>query len=259
MAPRKPAAGALVLALTLLISGCAMYRPTAVPMDMISDRGGCAPRATELVVMLPGARSSPDEFVDEGFVAALRRRGLPADVTMVDSHMGYYTNESMLQRLRDDVVLPARTAGYRRIWLVGISLGGFTALGYAARYGGDIDGVLALAPYPGSEKLLAEMATAGGPAAWQHSVQVKPNDFERAIWLWLARGGGAGKLPVYLGHGLGDRFAGGLRVMTPLLPAGHASTVPGGHDWEPWRQLWDAWLERGLLARGCTAAGPGQG
>ncbi|MEY3295430.1 MAG: hypothetical protein RLZZ451_1478, partial [Pseudomonadota bacterium] len=34
------------------------------------------------------------------------------------------------------------------------------------------------------------------------------------------------------------------RLLSPLLPADHVATRPGGHDWPVWRALWDDWLAR---------------
>ena len=218
-------------------------------MQTLSDLSGCAVPRSTLVVMLPGAYSKPDEFLQEGFVAAVRQRALAADVVMVDSHLGYFADGSALRRLREDVVLPARAAGYRSIWLVGISLGGFAALGYAAEHADDVDGVLAIAPYPGTAALQREIVAAGGPRAWRQTAKAPGGDFERAMWWWLAGERPASTPPVYLGYGSDDRFAQGLQLMATTLPAGHASTVPGGHDWAPWRAVWAGWLERGLLPR----------
>lgn len=243
------ALGALVLSAT--IAGCAQPRLATIPMQQLSDLSGCAAPAAALVVMLPGAYSRPDEFVQEGFVATLRQRGLAADVTMVDAHLGYFTDRTVLQRLRDDVVLPARAAGYRSVWLVGISLGGLAALGYAARYGDEIDGVLAIAPYPGTLSLRREIVDAGGPRAWRQAVGPPQADLEREIWWWLGQQPDTRKPPIYLGYGSGDRFASGLDLMATTVPPGHASTVPGGHVWAPWRALWNGWLERGLLDCEC--------
>lgn len=242
----------LGLVLSATIAGCAQTRPTTIPMQQLSDRSGCLPKACALVVMLPGAYSTPDEFVQEGFVAALRQRGLAADVAMVDAHLGYFTDRTVLQRLRDDVVRPARAAGYRSVWLVGISLGGFAALGYAARYGGEVDGVLAIAPYPGTTALRREIVEAGGPRAWRQAASRLDADLEREVWAWLAAGAATRAPPVYLGYGSEDRFTAGLALMATTVPQGHASTVPGGHDWAPWRAVWNGWLERGLLVEGGT-------
>ncbi len=189
-------------------------------------------------------------------MAALRQRSLAVDVAMVDSHLGYFIDGNVVRRLREDVVLPARAAGYRSIWLVGISLGGFGALGYAAEHGEDIDGVLAIAPYPGTQALLREIAEGGGPLAWrQLAGDAAQPELERSIWWWLADSGASRKPPIYLGHGRDDRFAQGLELMAGTLPPGNASTVPGGHDWPPWRAVWNGWLERGLLQPACTKAG----
>jgi pimeloyl-ACP methyl ester carboxylesterase len=278
-----------LLTLSLTIAGCSLPRQNLIPMKVLRDHSGCATSASTLVVMLPGAYSLPEEFVQEGFVADLRRHSAATDVVMVDAHLGYFTDRSVLRRLRDDVVLPGRAAGYRSIWLVGISLGGFAALGYATRHGEDIDGVLAIAPYPGTAALQREIALAGGPQAWASAAgetaavakaggqavaspqpvqapraddhaasnvaaKPEPDDLERDIWQWLATGAGAAKPLVYLGYGQDDRFAKGLQTLATTLPPAQITAVPGGHDWAPWRALWGGWLERGLLrADDCPA------
>lgn len=240
------------LALSATIAGCASPRPPVTPMLVLNDLSGCAAADSALVVMLPGAYSPPEEFVQEGYVSALRQRALAVDVAIVDAHLGYFSDGSVMRRLREDVILPARAAGYRSIWLVGISLGGFGALGYAARHGDDIDGVLAIAPYPGTQALQRQIVEAGGPPAWRQRLGQAPTELESAMWWWLGGPAEPGRPPVYLGYGRDDRFARGLELMATTLPANHASTVPGGHDWGPWRALWSGWLERGLLDRRCT-------
>src|SRR5712672_3477612 len=58
-----------------------------------------------------------------------------ADIVVADLHFGYYLRQTAIERLREDVILPARTRGYQCISLVGISLGGFGALYYAESSG----------------------------------------------------------------------------------------------------------------------------
>jgi len=243
----------LVVSITIF-AGCQLRRPTVTPMHVLNDHSGCGTRASTLVVMLPGVYSKPDEFVDEGFVAALRRHSLLADVVMADAHLGYFTDGTVLERLRQDIVMPARQAGYRRIWLVGISLGGFASLSYAARHGEDIDGVLAIAPYPGTRGLQREIVEAGGPRAWSQTAGATGDELERVVWRWLADGSGGRRPPLFLGLGGNDRFADGVRLMASTLPPSHLATVPGGHDWGPWLAIWEGWLERGLLADTCVAS-----
>lgn len=251
-------AGALC---ALALGGCAWLmprRPNRIPMDLLKPEGPCRGRAPALVVMLPGAYSLPAEFVDEGFTAALRRSGAGVDVVIADAHLGYFGDGSVLRRLREDVVLPARAAGYRQVWLVGISLGGYAALAYAMRHGDEVDGIVALAPYLGPRRLQQEIAAAGGPRAWRASAApadpaapASEDGLDRGLWAWLA--GPPPPLPIYLGYGVDDRFADAHRVLAGLLPAERVDTAPGGHDWPAWRVLWQSWLARGLLPTGCAA------
>ena len=255
---------ALLLAGSPLLAGlpgCQLLpRTPLTPMPLLRDLGPGPGRAETLVVMLPGAYSLPQEFISAGYVPALRERGVAADVVIADAHLGYFNDHSVLRRLREDVVAPARAQGYPRVWLVGISLGGFGALLYASLHGRDpangVDGVLAVAPYLGSRGLQAEMLAAGGPRSWADANAstaprpveegANPDDVEWALWHWLARPPADAPL-VYLGYGAEDRLADGHRLLAGALPPERVSTVPGGHDWPPWLALWQQWLRRGLL------------
>lgn len=242
-------------ALALPLGACALRPPPVrTPMQTLRFPAACGGRAPALVVMLPGAYSVPQEFVDEGFVDALRTRGIAADVAIADAHIGYFQDRSVLVRLREDIIGPARAAGYAQLWLVGISLGGFGALGYAARRPQDVTGVLALAPYLGRRQLQKEIIDAGGPANWRRQTFPRePDDLEREMWESLAAPP-PGQPPVWLGYGRDDRFADAHRLLAGVLPAGRVTDVPGGHDWPPWRALWQAWLARGLLPTACGGA-----
>ena len=263
----QPARRQALLAATatalLGLPGCQLLpRQPVTPMPVLRQPAPGPGRAKTLVVMLPGAYSLPQEFVDEGYVQALGTRGVRADVLVADAHLGYFNDRSVLRRLRDDVVAPARAQGYSRLWLVGISLGGFGALAYASVHGRHpqhgVDGVLAVAPYLGSRRLQGDMLAAGGPVAWadaqpatpsaarELTEATSPDDGERALWRWLVRPP-ADAPPVYLAYGTDDRLASGHRLLAGVLPPDRVTTVPGGHDWPPWRALWQQWLQRGLL------------
>jgi pimeloyl-ACP methyl ester carboxylesterase len=250
------AAGAVATAVASL-SGCASIAgPSRKTMDVIRDDSGCAKTlAPTLLVFLPGANMAPAELVQEGFVAAVRQRGLAIDLALPDAHLGYVYDGSMLQRLRQDVIEPALAQGRRQIWLAGISLGGFVALGYARNHPQQIAGVLAIAPYLGRRPLLKTIAEAGGPAVWRRSAQPRDaQDIDHDLWMWLSdpqRGGP----PIWLGYGTEDRLADGHRLLAGVLPAAQVSTAPGDHDWPPWRTLWAQWLDRGLLPG--SPGGPG--
>jgi hypothetical protein len=267
-----PAAGALSLA------ACTTWPPPANPMPVRRIAARCA--ATARCILLPGALSRAEEFVSQGFVAELQAAVPACEVLLADAHLGYFVEGELLGRLRADAVMPG--SGAPRPWLVGISLGGFAALAYAAQHGDDLAGVLALAPYLGRRQLLRDISAAGGPLAWSALPPALPDGrelyetSEEDLWRWMAqrapgwnsgatpRPGAADAPPLFLGYGGEDRFADAHRVLQSMLPAGHSITVPGGHDWPPWRALWRQWLLQGWLAassagRGCAGAGAGAG
>ena len=256
---RRVWATALALVSLLTLSGCSLLTPPVLPrMESLRFPSPCPGRADTLVVMLPGAYSRPPEFAEAGFPQAMHTRGVKADALVVDSHLGYYSDRSVLRRLRDEVVLPARAEGYRRVWLVGISLGGMGALGYAVRHGSEIDGVLALAPYLGPRRLTQQVDEAGGARAWRAAgldadEPGAVDELDRELWRTFATPDAA-LPPVHLGYGTGDRFADAHRRFAELLPPARVSTAPGGHDWPVWRALWQTWLDQGLLADSRCAA-----
>ena len=221
-------------------------------MQTIRHAPRCAPakaRSDTLLVLLPGAYSRPEEFEAAGFVDATHASQLDAEIVIADAHLGYYADKSVIERLRADIVLPARARGVKNLWLVGISLGGFGALGYAQRHPAEVSGVLAIAPYLGRRTLLRDIVAGGGPRVWQTTaVPEGPDDLETAVWMGLAAPR-PNAPPVWLGYGRDDRFADSHRLAASVLPEGRVFSVPGGHDWPPWRALWDAWLARDLLPR----------
>ena len=230
-------------------------RAAAVPMPVRREPLSPQAQAPLLVVMLPGAYSLPHDFIDEGFVRALRARGVAADVWIADSHLGYVDNGTLLERLRDDVIAPAKRVGYRRVWLVGISLGGFASLGLLRQQPDAIDGVLAIAPYVGRPVLLQQVAAAGGAVAYARAAH--DDGAEAGLWTWLARAPGSVRNKLHLYTGSEDRFIEGHRLMAALLPKDHSLELPGDHDWPVWNALWARWLTRAPWPR--TASSSVQG
>ena len=234
-------------ALPLLLGGCGLWRAAKVPMDSTLSKSPCTAHADTLLVLLPGAYSHPDEFVREGFLTALDERRLAVDVLRADAHLGYYNNGTIFERLQQDVIAPARVQGYRAIWILGISVGGLGALGYAQMHPGEIAGIVALAPYLGERLTSTEIANAGGLARWRAPAGPLPDDKgEQRLWRWLQRYGtdarGPDLPPLYLGYGLSDRFEFSHRLLAAVLPPERVFTTEGGHDWPPWRRLWRSML-----------------
>ena len=204
-----------------------------------------------LLIMLPGARDTPQDLVRHGFVRAVRERGLPVDVIAADAHMDYYIEQQVIERLAADIITPARARGYSRIWLMGISLGGLGCMAYLRAHPAHIEGVILLAPFLGTRGLIAEVTRAGGLDRWQPG-DIKPDDDERALMDWLKnyQADDASLPGIYLGYGTDDRFAPASELLAARLPAGQVATVKGGHNWDAWMALWNKLLDRGLFSTG---------
>lgn len=218
-------------------------------MEIINDLLPGTPGERVLLVMLPGAYHGPQDFLTHGFVGALRRHSLPVDIVAVDSHFGYFTGHTIVERLHRDVVLRAKKRGYRAIWFLGISLGAYGSLLYAGEHPHDVDGIIVLAPFLGTRGIIAEIGRAGGLDEWAPR-DIADDDHERRLLLRLKRCCGADSAwpPIYLGYGEQDRFAAAHRMLAGCLPAQRVWRVPGGHDWATWSALWKAMVEGGIIA-----------
>ena len=238
----------LICAASLLAGGCTSLRSADTPMYAQLDASQCVARADALIVLLPGVYLNPDEFVREGFVKAVQDARIAADVVRVDAHLGYYEKNVFVDRLRRDVIAPARARGYRAIWIVGISLGGFGGLVYAQEHPEEIAGVVALAPYLGAPAIADDVAKAGGLLRWtatENPSADRRTTRETALWTGFKRHAAtpaAGLPPLWLGYGRADRFAAGNGLLGAALPADRVFTTGGGHDWAPWSRLWTTML-----------------
>jgi pimeloyl-ACP methyl ester carboxylesterase len=224
--------------------------PVTVPIKTVDFTPPGGKRRPTLLVFLPGLRDRSAVFADRGFISAVRASGVDADMIGVDAHLGYYEKKQFLQRMKEDVVDPAKRQGYRDIWLVGISLGGFGALWYDIENPGDLAGVVALSPYLGEPEVVEEVARAGGLKGWRPAANLELDDQHR-IW----RGLKSYESPerrlnrLYLGYGLEDKFATPDGMLAALLPPEQLFTMKGGHHWPVWRALWDAILKRRVFER----------
>jgi pimeloyl-ACP methyl ester carboxylesterase len=242
--------------------GC--YPATKVPIDTISYGAGDVKGPRVLFVFLHGNGDRNSVFDKEGFVESVRRRGLPVDMISVDAHIGYYVNATIVTRLKEDVIGPARAKGYEHIWLIGNSLGGFGSLSYAWQHPNDISGVVLLGPFLGERKLIEEIRSSGGLRRWEPGeVPLKTReDAEKHIWIWLKERSQQGQLragdkdclkkqgcvpKIYLGYGTNDRFTYSQDLLASLLPPEQVIAIDGGHDWTTWKKLWDRFLDQNIF------------
>jgi pimeloyl-ACP methyl ester carboxylesterase len=233
---------------TLALSACALFHPTKIPMQVHEYRAKTDAQAGTLLVMLPGRRGTAGQFVDEGFVDMVRKAGYALDIVAAEAHIGYYYNKTVIERLREDVILPAKTRGYKRIWILGISMGGLGAIWYDRTHPGDVNGLILLAPYLGDKQIVDEIEAAGGVRGWHQDAQDREL-FQKEIW-GLTKGyqdrqTTAGRL--FLGYGLQDDFARSNSLLAREIPADQVATVPGAHNWSTWRLLLTRLLENRVL------------
>jgi pimeloyl-ACP methyl ester carboxylesterase len=224
-------------------------------MRVVADLAKCARPATALLVMLPGAYTAPEQFQDEGFVAAVRREGIAADILLADAHVGYFENHSIAQRLAEDVLQPARAYGYAQIWLVGISNGGAAAILTADRLPRAAEGIVLLAPYLGSRRIAQQIGSSGGLRQWEPPTPFDRGDGDQVMWRWLKQQVAPSATPeLYLGYGTSDLYVLNHRALATAMPPSHVVVTGGGHDWATWRGLWERILPRLPLERDPSCA-----
>jgi pimeloyl-ACP methyl ester carboxylesterase len=238
-----------------MTTGCAGLRPATSPLrtvDLARSAGDGASRC--LAVLLPGRWDAPEKFREAGFARAVASRNLALDLVAVDSHLGYFRDRTIVERLHADVVAPARAAGYDTIWIVGTSLGGLGGLLYLRDRPGEVAGVFAIAPYLGDSSVIEEIERAGGPAAWRPPATLAEGDIGRELWSWLGPwASGPQPVPLHLGWGTADAFDRSNRLLAGLLPPERVYPTAGGHDWKVWERLWEEFLDRSMATGTCAS------
>lgn len=203
---------------------------------------GRACGAGTLLVLLPGAYMTADDYAAR-FFPAVERRGVSLDLMAVDLGIDAVSAGDALPAVLEQILRPARQS-HRQVWLGGISLGGLLALSLTADYPDAVDGLCLIAPYPGSRLTTNAIARSGGLDVWQPGDE-QLSDPEFRVYRWLKAP--PHSLPAFVGYGSEDRFAAGMQAIAERFPAAARYAVPGGHDWPAWGNLWEHFLDSGLL------------
>jgi alpha-beta hydrolase superfamily lysophospholipase len=167
-----------------------------------------------LLVMLPPAKARAQDLVDQGFVAAVRDERLALDTAAIDVPADEYLEADIGERLAS-YVRATRGDHHSRLWLMGISLGGFGCMALARQRVHGLEGNILIAPFFGSR-------------------DPEPSELEEQARL----------SPIYLGFGEADRYAEPSRALARHLPPERVVRLPGAHDWPTWMRLWRALLAR---------------
>jgi pimeloyl-ACP methyl ester carboxylesterase len=239
---------ALLILGCILLQACSHFRSVEGPMHYVNDFFECDIRPKTLLVLLPGAYDTPQDYIDQNFIKEVRSRNIYADIQIVDSHIGYYTNAQIVRRLEEEVVSQAKSKGYEKIWFVGISLGGYGSLLYSMKNRTALEGMFLMAPYMGVKEVHMDVLGQGGLKTW---VSKDEDTTDLNLWQWLKSYAlPSSNIPkLYLGFGDNDRFAKPNGLLADVLPTERSMIIPGGHDWKTWHQLWTQFLETSFLQR----------
>ncbi|MCB2215234.1 alpha/beta fold hydrolase [Desulfofustis glycolicus] len=235
----------LLIFLAATLCGCS----TNAPLRTLYYQAENPSRGKTMVIFLRGRGGSHEDFADEGFVDAVRERRLPVDMVAPNAHFGYYMGETLIPRLKEDVIGPARRDGYEQFWLVGVSMGGLGALLYAREHPDDVSGVCVISPFLGWSSILNEINEAGGIRSWEPGSYDSDKDWQRMLWHWLQQGAaGNQELPLlYLGYGTEDPYLKGQTLLATILPADRVFAIPGNHTAKTMKEVWLHFLDQGIL------------
>jgi pimeloyl-ACP methyl ester carboxylesterase len=229
----------VVLAATaLLLAGCYPVRNTSRPPAV---RLLAAPRpAQRVVIVLPGIADNLASLEAGGIGRAVRGAWPDADVVLVEMTIGYYKDGRAMPDLHQ-IIRSARERGYRKVWLVGASLGGMGAILYDTTFPCDVDGIVLLAPFLGDRRTLDEVRNAGGLGRWvaPPAATPGPGNWQLQIWrrakVWSSHPPGDAR--VWLAYGDRDKFAPNMSLLSSAVPADHVITAPGVHEWTSWTPM----------------------
>ena len=231
----------LLLGNVLLFSGCAHF--AGQPMEVLSYVGNSTSH-DNLFVFIRGLGGSHRSFAEEGMVKATWQRDIDFDMVAPNSHFAYYSERTLIERLRQDVILPAKQKGYKKIWLVGPSMGGLGSLLYVREHPNDIDGIYLISPFLGYNGIINEIKAQGGLQYWQPGDYSPDKDWQRMLWDWIKTEVAAqNTLPIYLGFGDDDTYVESQKLLATALPADHIIIRQGGHDYDTFKALWLSFLE----------------
>jgi pimeloyl-ACP methyl ester carboxylesterase len=237
----------LVALWSLLLAACSNLGDRRQPIPVQTVLAGESMGQT-LVVVLPGRRDNSQVLARTGIAEGIQAAWPAADVMLTGATIAYYTDGGLAARLHEQLIVPARAAGYTEIWMMGASMGGMGTLMYERSYPGELDGMVLLAPFLGERGVLREIERAGGIAQWQPGPEpdvVDRSNFSRELWrhlqTWLDRPE-AGRR-TWLAYGDRDRLRDAVTIIAPLIPDTQILERSGGHTWKVWVPAAQAVLE----------------
>lgn len=242
---RKSFLGVILVASCLLFSSCAYFANQ--PLKTLTYKYDTSVSSKNLFVFMRGLGGSHRSFADAGMVEAVKMRKVPFDIVAPNAHFAYYSERTLIERLHEDVILPATSEGYTNIWLIGVSMGGLGSMLYLKEQPEHIDGIFLIVPFLGYDEILDDILAAGGVRPWQPGTYDPEDDWERMFWHWVKdEVTDQPTIPIFLGYGKSDEYIKGQKLFSTVIPQKRVIGIEGGHDITTIKALWDVFLDRGL-------------
>ena len=235
----------LSLIFVFLVSACAFE--TKVPLDLLTYTSPEKNHDKQLVVLLRGFGNGNDYFEKLGWIDQLQNRHPSYDVIVPDLHYGYYREDSFIQRLNEDVIMPAKKKGYTSIWLLGISMGGLGTIMTSEKFSESITRIFLIAPYLGDGLIQKEIEKSGSLKKWNMQSE-NQSAWQFKLWAHLKSLSMRKKVPVYLGYGVEDKMP-GLNFLHSALPREQIVTVDGGHKDIAFTRIFEQMLNKGYFMK----------
>lgn len=234
----------LIYASAILMVYCSFNFDVNKPVNLLWDKHG--EKNDSLIIFLPGLFDNANRFKKEQFFSLAREAGVKADMVAASIHVGHLLQEKMFARIEKDIYQPAKKAGYKNMWLVGMSLGGLNSLLFYQKYTSEICGVVLLAPYIVTDTLKKEFQKIGELKNWRlKSVENESvvNQRVRDLWVWLLAQDEKKYLQqIYLGFGEQDRYVDDIKLLQRVLDKKNVIAIEGKHDWVAGKKIWQLQL-----------------
>ena len=220
-----------------LLSSCYSIPPTTVPITTI-EYSSKETTNNHLLVFMVGIGDEVSAFEEAGFFNQLQNQDF--DAIAVDSHFGYYKEHNISKRIYEDILNPNRDR-YKKITILGISLGGYGAIKTASDYPEFVNELILIAPFLGSRKSAEALAELDSLDDWPVTDNVNLGYFEDS-WLLLHKVLIEQETPITLAFGKQDKFAMQSNQLAKYLQDDDVVRIDGSHNWQTWSNIWNKLL-----------------
>ena len=232
------------------LNGCASNGDSRLPLKV--QHYGTVHSGEQLVVFFPGINSSGQDFEAYDLLTPFIERYPQADILLVDTRLAYIEAGNIASRIQQEIIIPAKKKGYKKIWFVGISLGGLGTLIYNKNYPDNINGIVLMAPFIGGDDIVDSILSAPSPQEW---ARINANSEIKAVQMWRHLISYNDQTPIIdnnkvkllLAFGKDDRFVRSHQLLASFMEPDNVFQGPGEHNWLTWRELWIEMLDKNIF------------